>query len=294
VSDVQAAGAIAWRPAGDRLEVLLIHRQRYDDWSFPKGKLDPDEHLVAAAIREVHEETGVMVRLGPQVIQHSYPQQRPPGVTKNVTYWAARPTDGNGAGANGYTPTDEVDEVCWLDIDEAAARLTYPRDVAVLERFGRIVAQQGHRSDPLIVLRHGSAAARRGWSGEDRGRPLSPKGVAQAHRLVPLLSAYGVDTVLSSDAQRCVDTLQPYADVAGLSVETDARWSEEDAEQDDVHTALAALSADRQRVVVCTHRPVLPWVFKGLGLPAIKLNPGSAVVVHRREGDIVGTELLAP
>ncbi len=279
---------------GDRLEVLLIHRQRYDDWSFPKGKLDPGEHPASAAVREVHEETGVAVRLGPPVARHSYPQQSAAGTVKNVTYWSARPTDRNGAGADGYEPNDEVDDVRWCAMDAAARALTYKRDVAVLKRFSRAAERRAHRSNPLVVLRHGSATARKAWRGNDRRRPLADGGLAQGEQLVPLLRAYGVDTVVSSDSRRCVQTVQPYAAAAGVGVEEDARWSEEAAKPDDVRSAVAALFAGKRRAVLCTHRPVLPWVFEGLGVPVVKLAPGQALVVHRRKGAIVATELLKP
>ena len=296
VSDtpIEAAGAVVWRPAGDRLEVLLIHRKRYDDWSLPKGKLDPGEHAVTAAVREVHEETGVAVCLGPQLTRHRYSMQRPEGATKQVTYWAARPTDGIGAGADAYQANDEVDAVRWMDVDSAPSTLTYARDAAVLEHFVRVARVQGHRSSPLVVLRHASAKARKTWSGNDRKRPLSDEGVEQSRLLVPLLLAFGIDTVVSSDAVRCVRTVKPYAEAAGLRVDPNQRWSEESAGRSDVRTAVAAMRAGDERVVLCTHRPVLPWVFEGLGLPQVKLDPGQALVAHRWDGGIVVTELLRP
>ena len=123
---VEAAGGVVWRRAMDGgLEVLLVHRPRYDDWSVPKGKLDPDEDHAEAALREVAEETGLRCSLGPELLATSYRDRK--GRPKRVRYWAMEPVRGR------FTPTDEVDEVRWLGIDVARARLTYSRDQAVLD-----------------------------------------------------------------------------------------------------------------------------------------------------------------
>jgi len=285
---------VTWRPVRDRVEVLLIHRQRYDDWSFPKGKLDPGEHAVTAAVREVHEETGVAVRLGPPLAKHSYPQQSDAGTIKHVTYWSARPTADNGADVDRYEPNDEVDDVRWCTLDAASSALTYKRDVSVLKHFRRAAKHLAHRSSPLMILRHGSATARKTWPGDDRNRPLTGTGVTQGDQLVPLLSAYGIETVISSDSRRCVQTVQPYAAAAGVDVIAEAWWSEESASRAEVGAAVAELLAGKQRTVLCTHRPLLPWVFKALGVPTVKLTPGQALIVHRRKGEIASTELLKP
>ena len=285
-----AAGAVVWRAIGDRLEVLVIHRRRHDDWSLPKGKLDPGEHLAAAAVREVLEETGVAVRLGAPVTAHEYQPRTDGGRTKRVAYWSAEPVDGDGSAATAYQPNDEVDEVRWLALPAAAGILTYPRDVVVLERFEESARADEHRGSPLVVLRHGSAQARAGWSGDDRDRPLTTEGGEQAEAVVRLLAAYGIDGVLSSDAERCVQTVQPFATEAGLEIERDERWSEQAARHDDVTTAVAALRHSARRLVLCTHRQVLPWVFEGLGVPAVPLDPGAFQVLHRRKGELVSLE----
>ena len=143
---VEAAGAVVWRSVRDRLEVLLVHRERYDDWTFPKGKLDPDEPAPAAAVREVEEETGVRIRLGPRLVRHEYRLSKPPGV-KQVTYWCATPVSpGAARAAEAYEPNEEIDGVRWVDVERAAGKLTYARDGAVLEEFG---AGRGGRTPPL-------------------------------------------------------------------------------------------------------------------------------------------------
>lgn len=123
---VQAAGGVVWRRTeGGAVEILLVHRPRYDDWTVPKGKLDAGEGHAEGALREVEEETGLRCTLGPELTATSYTDRR--GRPKHVRYWAMAPESG------AFTPTDEVDEIRWLGRNEAAVLLTYPRDQAVLD-----------------------------------------------------------------------------------------------------------------------------------------------------------------
>lgn len=128
---VRAAGGIIWRPAADGCEVLIIHRDRYDDWTFPKGKLDPGEGWKDGARREVHEETGMVVELGVELATTTYVDQK--GRDKKVRYWAMtlQSTDD-------FQPNDEVDVIEWLSPEAARDRLTYKRDIDVLDSFTRI------------------------------------------------------------------------------------------------------------------------------------------------------------
>jgi 8-oxo-dGTP pyrophosphatase MutT (NUDIX family) len=123
---VLAAGGVVWRRNGDGgLEVVLVHRPRYDDWSLPKGKLDPGETDEQAALREVEEETSLVASLGPELPTTTYLDRS--GKTKRVRYWAMTVVAGAPAAAN------EVDQAEWVPIDEAAERITYERDVGVLQ-----------------------------------------------------------------------------------------------------------------------------------------------------------------
>jgi 8-oxo-dGTP pyrophosphatase MutT (NUDIX family) len=131
---VRAAGGVPWRQAGDgSLEVLLIHRPRYDDWSFPKGKLDPGETWEQAALREVWEETGFVVALEGELAGTEYRDRH--GHAKRVRYWSMTVGTDNGLEAG-----DEVDERRWARPDEATRLLSYDRDRAVLESFVRFRA----------------------------------------------------------------------------------------------------------------------------------------------------------
>ena len=126
MSAVRAAGGAVWRRGVDGgLEVLLVHRPRYDDWSLPKGKCDVGEADEACARREVAEETGFSCSLGPELPSQRYVDHR--GRDKVVRYWGMSVVGGDGR------LDHEVDEVAWLALADAARRLTYERDVGVLD-----------------------------------------------------------------------------------------------------------------------------------------------------------------
>ncbi|MET1041410.1 MAG: NUDIX hydrolase [Acidimicrobiales bacterium] len=124
---VRAAGGVVWRPVGDGIEVLLVHRPRYDDWSLPKGKLEPGESWEDGARREVEEETGVTGVLGPHLATSTYTDAK--GRPKEVRWFEL--CEPRGA----FAANDEVDEVAWLSPDAARRRVTRPADVEVLQAF---------------------------------------------------------------------------------------------------------------------------------------------------------------
>lgn len=122
---IQAAGGVIRRPGPAGLaELTVVHRPRYDDWSWPKGKLDEDESFEEAALREVEEETGLVCRLVRPYGWTTYLDRK--GREKIVRYWLMEPTDGT------FRPSAEVDELRWLTVDEALRVLTYERDRALL------------------------------------------------------------------------------------------------------------------------------------------------------------------
>ncbi len=214
-SEIRAAGALLWRPGPDGPEVALVHRQRYDDWSLPKGKALPGEHVLLTAVREVAEETGVRVVLGRRLPSTHYQQHgnRP----KTVDYWAARAADGP---QPAFIPNDEVDEIGWLAVAAARVRLSYPHDVDVLDEF----AAGPPETKPLILVRHASAGSKDEWRADghddDLKRPLDAAGRQQKEELARLLQCYGTARVLSSAAERCAETVQPYADLTRQQVQT--------------------------------------------------------------------------
>lgn len=276
--NIVAAGVII----ASKGQVLLVHRPKYDDWSFPKGKLDRGEHIPACAVREVREETGLDVRLGVPLRSQSYPVG---GRSKTVHYWSGRVV-GN-PDVSGYMPNREVDQVQWVPVDQALDLLSYPHD---RETLAEAVAAPA-KTRLVVVLRHAQARARSHWRTEDRLRPLLKVGQSQAERTAPLLAAYDVRHLVSSSSNRCVATLDPYAEATGRLIETRDGLSEEDATPELVLATVDALIADHQRAALCTHRPVLPGVFFTLGLADPELEPGQMLVIHHDNGQVVATEL---
>jgi 8-oxo-(d)GTP phosphatase len=280
VPPIAAAGVVVSRKG----EVLLVHRPKYDDWSFPKGKVDPGEHVTTAAVREVAEETGLDIRLGPPLSTQRYTVRNGQERTKLVSYWTGRVIGGDDVAT--YQPNAEIDAVEWVSLDKAPDWLTYDRDRETLAERARL----GRRSEPLIVLRHGKARSRKSWTKDDRERPLGEVGLLQADEVVPILGAYGIRRILSSSSRRCWTTLSPFADVSDIDLEVTRDLSEEDATARSVARHVHRLLIKAQPTVLCTHRPVLPHVYEALGVPDPKLRPGAMLVVHHRNGHVLATE----
>src|SRR6202046_258870 len=157
-----AGGAVLWRPSDAGVEVALVHRPRYDDWSFPKGKRFRGEHVLLTAVREVGEETGVRAVLGRPLSPVRYDSF---GRPKLVDYWTGRPSAGDRASvrANG-----EGDALAGLPLPDARARLSYGHDVTTLDEFAAGPAD----TVPLVFLRHAAAGHKDAWPGDGLGPPL--------------------------------------------------------------------------------------------------------------------------
>ena len=263
---VHAAGAVVWRERAGRLEVALVHRPRYKDWSWPKGKLDPGESVPAAAVREVAEEIGVPVVLGVPLPALRY--RTPDGRGKAVRYWAARlATPDDDAAVTARPPVEpaaltEIDDVVWVSAPTAAELLTRRTDHTPLRVVEDLWAADRLRTRLLGVARHGQARPRVRWSGDEATRPLTPLGKAQAAALVPVLAAFGVRQVVTSPWDRCLRTIEPYTQLAGVPVDTVEALTETAHSTDPAKVAAVVADhlADPRDAIVSTHRPVLPTV----------------------------------
>jgi len=289
---VIASGAVPTRQGKSGTEYLLIHRAHRSDWTFPKGKVEPGEHIISAAIREVREETGFAVVLGAPLPTQQYLVK---DVPKAVFYWNATIVGGT------FVPNDEVDEIVWLPLNAAIKKLTYAHDADVLR-----AASQQVPTTPFIVLRHTQAIKRAEWklsndalSANDASRPLTAVGRMQAHGLSTVLAAFGVNTIHSSDSRRCRDTVGPFASVRSIPIALEESLSEERHTDNPVkaNERVAYLAGTSDSLVLCTHRPVMPTVMQELSerfsLAAEvedafdpTLAPGAYVIYHRANHDL--------
>ncbi|MFI0406272.1 NUDIX domain-containing protein [Actinomadura sp. 3N508] len=254
---VRAAGTLLWRdgpgtgPAAGP-EVAVIHRPRYDDWSFPKGKIDKGEHMLRAAVRETEEETGIVPRLGRRLPTSTYPVRER---TKQVYYWAARPV-----AESAFTPNDEVDELVWLPPAEAEARLSYSHDVDLLREFLRGPLNTA----PFVILRHASAGEKLEWREADELRPLDAAGRKEAAGLTALLRSYGPARLVSSATARCLESVLPYARLVRRPISTEAAFTVGATSPGRAVERLLALAADGIPTIVSTHGEVVSELVTGL------------------------------
>lgn len=282
---VFAAGALLWRFVNDELLVAMIHRARYDDWSWPKGKVDPGETLPETAVREIAEETGLKIKLGLRlgIIKYKLPN----GADKEVHYWAARVSD-SALAKSKFVPTEEVAKVEWIRAAEAGRLLTYEHDQDVLQRLIDLHELNRLKTKPIIILRHAQALPRSEWKGgkalDDGKRPLLPAGAEEAKALVPLLSTFRPQRLITSPWVRCNSTLAPYAKKRGLPLIERSQLSELGNKKGPKRTAkvISSIVEDGRASVICTHRPALPTILDELSTfgnqsQEILLNEGRAL-----------------
>lgn len=240
----------------------MVHRPKYDDWSWAKGKLDPGEEPCVAAVRETAEETGLVVRLGIPLPPAEYPVLDPRGAaaTKQVHYWAAEVVGGSGVLEH------EIDEVAWVEVKRAHDRLDYARDREQLLALVRAERERALQTWPLALVRHAKARPRSRWQGDDRARPLDAVGRAQAQTIAPVLAAFGITRLLSSSSVRCAATLEPYAVGSGRRLDTRDSLSEEGyaARPEKAPRHLRRLLGRAEPAALCTHGPVLPTLLAHL------------------------------
>jgi 8-oxo-(d)GTP phosphatase len=292
---VEAAGGVLWRTStgGSGIEVALVHRPKYDDWSIPKGKLELGEHQVIGAVREVWEETGYVGVPGRPLGEIRYFKDAAP---KRVRYWAMEVASGE------FLANDEVDQMMWLPPREARRHLHPDRDQGILAGIDVTSVMTW----PCLLVRHGSAGERATWQGDDRERPLDALGDEQAEALVPLLSAYGIRRVLSADVLRCMETIGPYASHAQLTVESEPLLSEAGYAQqpDRALERLLEIICSGAPSVVCSQGKTLPALLTA-ACAALNSTPpsdptvrkGGLTVMHLQQGSapkLVATERFDP
>ncbi|QCU77432.1 NUDIX hydrolase [Citricoccus sp. SGAir0253] len=257
-AEVLAAGVVPWRLNGKGLEVLLIHRPDYDDWSWPKGKLDDGETLPECAVREVREEIGLDVELGLPLPSTRYTVGTR---SKEVWYWAAEASRQSPA-ADGT----EVDRCAWLPAGEALTTLTNASDTVPLEALIAAHRDRLLRTVPFIVLRHAKARPRSSWSRAEGERPLAATGQRQALAVRRLLGAWDPRRVVTSPWRRCVETVTPFVKDTGRGLRENGAFTEKAVRNRPKRSRkeAAALLAKVRSTVLCTHRPVLPEVLTAL------------------------------
>lgn len=254
--DVLAAGAVVWRKTtSGTIEVLLEHRPNYDDWSLPKGKLDPGESPLLAAVREIFEETGYQMRLGKFLRRVHYPHHRK-NVEKVVYFWSAEMTGGE------FVPNGEVDRITWLPLDRAITKTDYATDVKVLKRFSQIDPEW----HPLLLVRH-ARAGNREHTLEDVLRPLDPIGRQQAGLLADTAKAYGVTSIYTADRVRCEQTVMPAGRLLDLPLKIARVLSEESflVHPDDTHVFwehLCEQALNGELPLVCSQGGVIPHMLE--------------------------------
>nr|WP_296767670.1 NUDIX hydrolase [Rhodococcus sp. (in: high G+C Gram-positive bacteria)] len=292
-ANIFAAGAVLWQRSPEsenEITVALVHRPKYDDWSFPKGKVDPGETTIDAAVREVAEETGFEARLGRYLSKVTYPI---PGhrKMKKVEYWAAEARSGK------FEPNSEVDELRWLTPDDAVHQLSYPMDHKILRRF----LKQPPDTKTVLLVRHAKAGRRSRYKGDDALRPLDAPGRKQADALVAQLSAFGADSVHAANRRRCVQTVQPLADSIGEQIVLEPSLSEEGYWADPaLARARAQQIAELDGVrTICSQGKVIPdllqwWADKdGVKLPPNRNRKGSVWVLSLHDGKLIAADHLA-
>ena len=287
---VYAAGAVLWRVEENELKVALVHRGRYDDWSWAKGKVDPGETLPQTAVREIREETGLAIKLGVPLGIQRY--RLPNKNLKEVHYWAAKVSDKALANSN-FKPNEEVSEVLWFTPEEAKAKLSYSHDHEQLDLLVSYFERGILETQPLLILRHGKARSRSTWKDGEASRPLLAEGNDQAEALPKLLKAYGARLVFTSPWTRCLSTIAFYAQSSKVKVKvspeiTETANAKKPSQTKDLTRALMNLN---KAVIICTHRPVLPTIIEEVETRAdgkmkaklqyiAPLKPGNVAIVH--------------
>lgn len=287
---VFAAGVICWREEKGETLFALVHREKYNDWGFAKGKQDPGEELCETAVRETFEETGIKVKLGRKLTTIHY--QLANGEDKEVHYWSSKVAD-KALAKSKFQPNEEIARVEWHPGKTALKLLSYPHDKALLKEVIELHKEQELETKALILLRHAKATPRTEWDGEEAKRPLLPEGKEQAKRLVQVLKSYGPKRLVTSPWARCKQTVEPYAKACDKTLIARSQLTELSNTLSPRKTTKAVEDLfDRQNsALLCSHRPALPTITQTLAnkacpetmpkiLAATDLAPGEFAVMR--------------
>ncbi|EIK74062.1 NUDIX hydrolase [Gardnerella vaginalis] len=252
-SDLKKTSNQANMISDDDFELCLVYRPKYDDWSWPKGKNEPKESHRHTAVREVGEETGYAVTLGPHIAQIEYPLENEgkksisksgaknssqnnnkTEVVKQIHYWMMREIDENAAmkrlpafGPIKPAKPTEIGNVIWLTPSKARKKLTHDSDRKVLDAFLEKLHDGQTEYKTLILVRHGKAESRKSWQGSEATRPITPLGSAASYALGRELACYAPNRIVSSPWKRCVETVATFAHDSSLYIEQIAELTED-------------------------------------------------------------------
>lgn len=257
---IQAAGGLVFRVSSKgKLKILVAHRPQYDDWGLPKGKADKGEKAEQTALREVLEETGYHCRI---VAPLGTTRYRIDGGVKEVNWFAMRPLPSS----PGFQRNKEVDEIRWISRKKAASFLDYENDRSLVATPG---LKRISRTGTLFLLRHGISRGRENWKGIDAVRPLTKKGRREAEAVAIYLAEKGIERIYSSPYTRCVQTVEPLAEMIGAKVvEHDAL-----AEGPDVDAAYNLVDElVGYNAVLCSHGDVIPAVINRMMWAGLSLE----------------------
>ena len=286
-ASIKAGGGVVHRRDNGKSEFLLVHRPRYDDWTLPKGKLARREGYLEAALREVREETGVRANRPVDVGSIGYATAQ--GNRKVVRWWLMETV------TEKFKPNAEVDEVAWLTTGKARKRLDYEADRNVLERANGLVDDPTRAT--IYLARHSSAGDKAKWRGKDRKRPLDKRGRKQSIRLAASLDGHPITRLLSSEAQRCVQTARPLSYSIRLPIETERRLRV-DASAKDVFKLIKELNGES--VLLSTHGELIESVIGSLAGDGVDLDgpmewkKGSIWILEAAKGKVRSGRYLLP
>ncbi len=241
---IWAAGCVVADTETEEPRYLVVHRPRYDDWSLPKGKLDKGETFLEAALREVKEETGFVGKKPRPVGTVGYLTKA--GNPKVVKWWLTVPKKGK------FKKNAEVDKIRWATFDEAMETLQYTNDRSVLDRANDMVLNRSAGS--IHLVRHATAGTRNASDPDDPHRPIDEQGRRQRRAIRDLLLNHPITRIGSSQLDRCVQTVQEFADTVGIPVEREMALAEGTHPN---RTVGLIHELQGEAAVLCTHGDVI-------------------------------------